>query len=39
LILEIAKVTRSVSKTCIEFEIPKSSFYEWKKKYEADGIV
>ncbi len=39
LILDIAKDARSVSKTCIEFEIPRSSFYEWKKKYEADGIA
>jgi hypothetical protein len=39
LILDIAKAIRSVSKTCIEFEILRSSFYEWKKKYEVDGIA
>jgi hypothetical protein len=31
LILDLAEASRSVSNTCIEFEIPKPSFYEWKK--------
>ena len=26
-----------VTKTCREFEVPRSSFYRWKQKYEKAG--
>ena len=37
LIIELASVTGNVSKTCEEFEIPRSSFYSWKKKFDNGG--
>ena len=36
-ILEYARVLGNNAKTCREFEIPRSSFYEWKKVYEKGG--
>lgn len=39
LILEMTKATGCVSKICLEYSVPRSSFYEWKKKYDADGPV
>ena len=27
----------SVTKTCREFNVPRSSFYRWKKKYDQEG--
>ncbi|GEM_PF-1956923 len=35
-ILEYAKVI-GVSKTCREFDVARSTFYEWKKRYETEG--
>lgn len=35
-ILEYAKVI-GVSKTCREFDVARSTFYEWKKRYESQG--
>jgi transposase InsO family protein len=36
-VLEYAKAIRSVTKTCKEFNIPRSSFYDWKKAFEKEG--
>jgi len=33
----ILKSKNSVLQECSEFGIPRSTFYEWKKKYEKDG--
>ena len=38
LILEFIDSKSNVSKECKEFDIPRSSFYEWKRKYESGGI-
>ena len=35
-VLEIAQHI-GVTKACQEFNIPRSSFYRWKKKYDRDG--
>ena len=38
----ISKSKKSVLQECLEFGIPRSTFYEWKKKYELeskDGLV
>lgn len=35
-VLEYAKVI-GVSKTCHEFNVARSNFYEWKNRYEAEG--
>lgn len=36
-VLEYAKCV-GVTKACREFETPRSSFYRWKKKYDAEGL-
>ena len=33
----ISKSKKSVLQECLEFGIPRSTFYEWKKKYELMG--
>jgi len=33
----ISKSKKSVLQECLEFGIPRSTFYEWKKKYELEG--
>ncbi len=33
----ILKSKNSVQKECSDFGIPRSTFYEWKKKYEKEG--
>jgi transposase InsO family protein len=38
LVLELIGSQSNVSKECKEFGISKSSYYEWKKKYETGGI-
>lgn len=38
LVLKFIDAKSNVSKECKEFGIPRSSFYEWKKKYEGGGI-
>lgn len=35
-VLEYAKLV-GVTKTCREFDVARSTFYEWKKRYEAEG--
>ncbi len=37
-VLEFIGVSRNISKECKEFDIPRSSFYSWKKKYDSGGI-
>jgi len=36
-ILEYAKVCKTVTVACKEFNIPRSSFYDWKKAYDKEG--
>ena len=35
-VLEYAKLV-GVTKTCREFDVARSTFYEWKKRYEVEG--
>jgi len=37
LILELAKKSGNVAKTCRNFDVTKSSFYKWKKAYDIGG--
>jgi transposase InsO family protein len=37
LILELAKKSGNVAKTCRNFDVTKSSFYKWKKAYDLGG--
>jgi len=39
MVLEFAERIGNVVKACREFEVPKSSFYEWKKKFHPEGAV
>ncbi len=36
-ILEYARLSGNVAKACREFEIPRSSFYKWKKAFDIGG--
>ncbi len=36
-ILEYSKIFRSVAEACRKFELPRSTFYGWKKAYEKEG--
>lgn len=36
-ILEIASETRNITKFLREYDIPKSTYYKWKKAYETHG--
>jgi transposase InsO family protein len=36
-VLEYARLCGNASEACSEFEVPRSSFYTWKKVYDADG--
>jgi transposase len=36
-VLEYAAVCRTVIQACREFNVPRSTFYEWKKAYEKGG--
>jgi transposase len=36
-VLEYAKVCRTVAKACREFEVPRSTFYNWKKAFYKEG--
>ena len=29
---------RNISKVCREFNIPRSIFYHWRKRYEEEGL-
>jgi transposase InsO family protein len=37
MVLEYADLSGSVTMTCKEFNVPSSSFYDWKKAYENEG--
>jgi len=37
MVLNYARETGKVIKTCREFEVPRSSFYQWKKVYDSEG--
>jgi len=36
-VLECARELGNVKKACREFEVPRSSFYKWKKAFDAEG--
>jgi len=36
-VLEYAKVCCNVSEVCREFEVPRSTFYNWKKAFDKEG--
>ncbi|KPJ58472.1 MAG: hypothetical protein AMJ46_14165 [Latescibacteria bacterium DG_63] len=36
-VLEYARLAGSVTEACREFEVPRSSFYFWKKSFDAEG--
>ena len=36
-VLEYATVCRTVIQACREFNVPRSTFYEWKKAYDKGG--
>jgi len=36
-ILEVAKVSGNTARTCREFGVATSSFYDWKKRYDEQG--
>jgi len=37
MILEYARLCGSITKACRAFEVPRSSFYKWKKAFDAGG--
>jgi transposase InsO family protein len=37
LILELARESGNAAKICREFEAPRSTFYKWKKAFDAEG--
>ena len=36
-VLEYAREIGSATKACREFEVPRSTFYEWKKAFDKEG--
>lgn len=36
-VLEYGQALSNVSKACHAFEVPRSSFYQWKKAFDAEG--
>ena len=36
-VLEYAKGCRTVAQACRDFEVPRSTFYGWKKAYDKEG--
>lgn len=36
IVLDYAKLVR-VTNACREFEVPRSSIYNWKKRYDEEG--
>jgi hypothetical protein len=36
-ILEIVEATGKIAQTCCEFNVQRSSFYNWKKKFAQGG--
>ncbi len=37
IVLDYARITRNVSKTCREFDVPRGSFYRWKNAFKLEG--
>ena len=37
MILNYARETGKVTKTCREFEVTRSLFYKWKKAFDSEG--
>lgn len=37
-VLDYAQGIGNVRKACLTFEVPRSSFYRWKSRYERDGM-
>jgi transposase-like protein len=37
LVLDFAKIYGNTSKASREFEVPRSTFYAWKKAFNAEG--
>ena len=37
MVLEYAKLCGSATNACKEFNVPSSSFYDWKKAYDKEG--
>ena len=35
-VLEWARELGNVTKACREFDVPRSSFYKWKKAFDAE---
>ncbi|MFC2169817.1 helix-turn-helix domain-containing protein [Acidobacteriota bacterium] len=36
-VLEYAQICRSVTEACRDFEVSRSSFYEWKNAFDKEG--
>jgi transposase-like protein len=36
-VIEYDKICKNTAQVCREFGVPRSSFYEWKKAYEAES--
>jgi hypothetical protein len=36
-VIEYAKVCRTMAKVCREFEVPRSTFYNWKRTFAKEG--
>ena len=36
-VLEFAREIGSATKACREFEVPRSTFYDWKKAFDKEG--
>ena len=37
LVLKLMSQEKNISKACKEFEIPRSTYYEWKSRYKKYG--
>ncbi|MBL7047815.1 MAG: hypothetical protein ISR95_09350 [Candidatus Marinimicrobia bacterium] len=35
--LEYARLSKRPLHACREFNVPKSTFYEWKRRFDAEG--
>lgn len=38
-VLEIAEALGSDAKSYLDFDVPKSTFYEWKRAFKKEGVV
>jgi transposase-like protein len=36
-VLSYAEAVGSVSKACREFEVPRATFYRWKRRFDREG--